>query len=77
MSSSEFSYYNPLIFQISANYLKQSPKYWSSKSFKGAGSRCQTGEILAHLNNVKCTFSRECHMFHNTRWFPAVNNLKT
>ena len=40
-------------------------------------SRCQTGEILAHLNNVKCTFSRECHMFHNTRWLPVVNNLKT
>ena len=39
--------------------------------------RCQIVEILARINNVKCTNSRECHMFHNTRWIPAVNNLKT
>ena len=27
----------------------------------------QTGEILAHLNYVKCTKSRNCHVFHKVR----------
>ena len=34
-------------------------------------------KIFAHANNVKCTNLRDCHMFHNTRWLPAVNNLNT